>query len=226
MARRDRFLHLETAFLHLVHETNDRIIPFVSKGAETKDRIVERAFRLASRDGLDGLTIGTLAKELGLSKSGLFAHFGSKEELQLEVLKSAAERFTAGVLAPAFKRPRGEPRLRALFEGWLRWTSEPANIGGCLFVTASVELDDHPGRPRDMVVGHQRQLLDTIARAARMGVENGHFRTDLDCDQLAFEVDAIVLGYSQARRLMRAPEADVRARTAFERLLADARIRS
>jgi AcrR family transcriptional regulator len=198
----------------------------VSKGAETKERIVERAFRLATRDGLEGLTIGTLAKELGLSKSGLFAHFGSKEELQLEVLKSGQQRFQDQVLAPAFKLARGEPRLKAIFEGWMRWLNDPANVGGCLFMTASVELDDHPGRPRDLLVGTQRQLLDTVAKAARLGIDAGHFRADLDCDQVAFEIDAILLGYNQLRRLMQAPEAEARARAAFERLLRDARIRS
>lgn len=198
----------------------------MSKGAETKERIVERAFRLATRDGLEGLTIGTLAKELGLSKSGLFAHFGSKEELQLEVLKSGSQRFEEMVFAPAVKQPRGEPRLRAIFEGWMRWLNDPANVGGCLLMTASVELDDHPGRPRDLLVGTQRRLLEAVAKAARMGIEAGHFRADLDCDQLAFEIDAIQLGYNQLRRLMQAPEAEARARTAFERLLRDARVHS
>jgi AcrR family transcriptional regulator len=195
----------------------------VGKGAETKERIVERAFRLAARDGLEGVSIGTLAKELGLSKSGLFAHFGSKEELQIEVLKTAVQHFTERVIAPAFKQPRGEPRLRALFENKLAWLNDPSNVGGCVFVTASVELDDHPGRPRDYLVGTQRQMLETIAKAVRLCVEAGHFRPDVDCDQTAYEIDSILLGYNQARRLFRAPEAEARARRAFERILHDAR---
>jgi AcrR family transcriptional regulator len=191
----------------------------MSKGEETRERIVDRAFRLASRDGLDGLSIGGLAAELGLSKSGLFAHFGSKEELQIEVLKAAAARFEEVVLRPAFRAPRGEPRVRRIFENWLRWVSDPALPGGCLFITASAELDDREGRPRDFLVGALKQLADTLTRSARLAVEAGHFRPDLDCEQFAFELDALVLGYSQRRRLFRSQDAEARARASFERLL-------
>ncbi|HKV07988.1 MAG TPA: TetR/AcrR family transcriptional regulator, partial [Thermoanaerobaculia bacterium] len=93
----------------------------MGKGAETRERIVEQALRLASRDGLEGLTIGSLSSELGLSKSGLFAHFGSKDELQLQVLRAAVERFEEAVVEPALAAPRGEPRLRSFFERWLAW---------------------------------------------------------------------------------------------------------
>ena len=103
----------------------------MGKGSETRDRIVEQAVRLASRDGLEGLTIGTLSAELGLSKSGLFAHFGSKDELQLQVLQAAVQRFEIEVIRPALAAPRGEPRIRVLFERWLTWVNGEDSPGGC-----------------------------------------------------------------------------------------------
>src|SRR3954447_26417659 len=124
----------------------------MSKGEETRERILDWAFRAASRDGLEGLTIGALAAELGLSKSGLFAHFGSKEDLQLAVLAEATRRFENVVLRPAFRAPRGEARVRQVFENWLRWLSDPGSPGGCVFLAAAVELDDQDGRPRDYLV--------------------------------------------------------------------------
>jgi AcrR family transcriptional regulator len=191
----------------------------MSKGADTRERIVDRAVRLASRDGLGGLTIGNLAEELGLSKSGLFAHFGSKEELQIAVLQAASVQFEDCVLRPAFKAPRGLPRIKQAFERWLQWVTHPSMPGGCLFVAAAAELDDREGRPRDFLVGTQRKLLGALAKAARLAVEEGHFRRDLDVEQFAFELYAIVLGYNHARRLLRDGHADTRARHAFRRLI-------
>jgi AcrR family transcriptional regulator len=195
----------------------------VSKGEGTRERILDRAFRLASRDGLEGLSIGGLAGELGLSKSGLFAHFGSKEDLQLAVLQMAATRFEDTVMRPAFQAPRGEPRIRRLFENWLGWIGDPASPGGCVFLAAASELDDREGRPRDFLVGTQRQLLASLGKSARMAVEEGHFAAGLDTEQFAFELYALLLGCSHWRRLLRDPKAETRARTAFERLLGAAR---
>src|SRR5687768_3596482 len=129
-------------------DKNERSFYFwsMSKGEETRDRILERAFRLAGRDGLEGLSIGRLAAELGLSKSGLFAHFGSKEDLQIEVLRAAAAHLEEKVMRPAFRGARGEPRTKQLFENWMRWLGDPALPGGCVFMAASIELDDRPGR--------------------------------------------------------------------------------
>jgi AcrR family transcriptional regulator len=191
----------------------------VSKGEETRERIVERAWRLASRDGLSGLSIGKLASELGLSKSGLFAHFGSKEGLELEVLKAAAEQFTERVLKPAFAAPRGVARLRKLFKGWLAWANDPAQPGGCVFLAAAAELDDAEGPQRDFLVSSQASLLSALAKAARLAVEAGELRADLDSEQLAFEMLGIVMAYHHTRRLLRDPKADARARHAFERLI-------
>jgi AcrR family transcriptional regulator len=191
----------------------------MSKGDETREKIVEHAFRLASRDGLSGLTVGTLATDLKLSKSGLFAHFGSKEELQLSVLRAAAERFEAIVVREAFRAPRGIPRLQKLFELWLQWVTDPAQPGGCLFVAAAAELDDKPGRTRDFLVASQKQLLTTITKAAQMSIDLGHFGKAVDCEQFAFDMFGIVLAYNHARRLMRDKRADAHARTAFNRLI-------
>src|SRR4051812_33343447 len=124
----------------------------MSKGFGTRDRILDQAVRIASLEGLEGVTGGELAGGLGLSKSGLFAHFGSKDSLLVQVLETASARFLELVLRPALKAPRGEPRVIALFERWLIW-AEPTNLpGGCIFVAAAVELDDHPGPLRDVLV--------------------------------------------------------------------------
>jgi AcrR family transcriptional regulator len=194
----------------------------MSKGADTRQRILDRAFRLASRDGLEGLSIGGLADELGLSKSGLFAHFRSKEDLMIDVLRLASERFEELVLKPAFTAPRGGPRVKRLFDNWLHWMSDPAAPGGCLFCAAASELDDREGRPRDFLVSRQQQLRDTLAKAARLAVESGHFRADLDCEQFAFEWHAIMLGYNLQKRLFRHAGSEARARAAFARLVASA----
>jgi AcrR family transcriptional regulator len=192
----------------------------MSKGDDTRLRILESASRIASRDGLEGLSIGGLAATLGLSKSGLFAHFGSKEDLQVEVLKAAAARFEEVVLRPAFRAPRGEPRVRRLFTAWMRWVVDPSVPGGCLFVAAATELDDREGRPRDTLVGFQRELFAAIAKSAAIAIEEGHFRADLDSEQLAFELYAILLGWNHAKRLLRDPKAEARTNAAFERLMA------
>jgi AcrR family transcriptional regulator len=191
----------------------------VSKGEQTRDRILERAWRLATRDGLSGLSLGKLADELGLSKSGLFAHFGSKEELELEVLKTAETRFTDEVVRPALTAARGVPRLRKLFRNWQAWMTDPGKPGGCLFLAAAAELDDNAGPQRDLLVGTQTKLLATLAKAARLAIEERHLRADLDCEQFAFDMLGIALAYHHTKRLLRDPKAETRARAAFERLL-------
>lgn len=191
----------------------------MSKGEETRGRIVERAYLVAGRDGLEGLTIGALADELKLSKSGLFAHFGSKEDLQLEVLKEGERRFQEIVIKPALKAPRGLPRLKKLFELWLDWGANPSNPGGCIFIAAAAELDDREGRTRDYLVATQKQLIAFMAGAARLAVEQGHLKPDTDCEQLAHEGYGIVLAYNHFKRLLRDPNAEKHARLAFERLI-------
>ncbi|MBX7114176.1 MAG: TetR/AcrR family transcriptional regulator [Myxococcaceae bacterium] len=195
----------------------------MSKGESTRERIIERAFLLAGRDGLNGLSLGSLSDALNMSKSGLFAHFGSKEELQVAVLKHAADTFTEQVIKPALKAPRGLPRLEAMFNHWLEWGTDPKMPGGCLFPQASAELDDHWGAPRSVLVSSQQALLATIARAARLCVEEGHFRSGLDTEQFAFEAQGLILGFHHSFRLLRDPKAMKRARAAFARLLDSAK---
>ena len=185
-----------------------------------KRQILERAVRLASRVGLEGLSIGGLAEDLGLSKSGLFAHFESKAGLQVQTLEEATRVFTEHVVRPALAKPRGEPRLRAAFESWLHWGRAAALEGGCFFVAAAVELDDREGPARDLLVQSQRDWLDTLATIARTCVSEGHFRPDTDPDQVAHELYGIALGYHHAARLMRDPKAEARALRAFEGLVA------
>jgi AcrR family transcriptional regulator len=191
----------------------------VSKGEQTRDAILTHALGLATRIGFEGLTIGRLAEDLHMSKSGLFAHFRSKEALQLEILRMASARMIDTVVKPALAVPRGEPRLRALFERWLAWEQSPSLPGGCPFMAASFELDDRPGPVRDFVVQNLRDWMDTLAGAARIAVQEAHFRSDLDCEQFAHECQGIGLAFVHASRLMRDPQARARAQSAFESLL-------
>ncbi|HEU0077451.1 MAG TPA: TetR/AcrR family transcriptional regulator [Longimicrobiaceae bacterium] len=194
----------------------------MSKGALTRRAILEHAFSLASQVGLEGLSIGRLAQELELSKSGLFAHFQSKEALQLQVIDCAAENFTRHVALPTLRTGRGEPRVRALLENWLRWPEESGARGGCFFVAASVELDDRPGAPRDRLVQLQREWIDFLAQVARGAVTAGHFRDDLDVEQFAYDLYGVMLVTHQYRRLLGDPSAEQRARNALETLVRDA----
>ena len=193
-----------------------------AKGTDTRERILDVAFRLAARDGLEGLSLGDIARQMGMSKSGLFAHFQSKEELQIDMLRAGAGRFTETVLFPAFQKPRGLPRLKAAFDNWMRWANDPALPGGCLMMAAAIELDDREGPVRDVLVELQKAFLATIARSALLAVEAGHLRRGLDLEQFAFELYSILLGFNHARRLLRDPKAERRAREAFARLLQSA----
>jgi AcrR family transcriptional regulator len=197
----------------------------VKKGDATRATIVEHGVELARQIGLEGLTIGRLASDLGLSKSGLFAHFRSKEALQIQVLDAAAERFVEEVVRPAVKHPRGEPRMAILFDNWLAWTKTSSGRGGCLFVAAAAELDDRPGAVRDRLVELQKGWLETVAIVFRTGVAEKHFRDDLDPDQFAHDLYSVMLGFHHAARLLQDPRAEERAHEAFERLLSSARLR-
>jgi AcrR family transcriptional regulator len=191
----------------------------MSKGEQTRQAILERAAGLASQIGLEGLTIGRLADELDLSKSGLFAHFRSKEALQVDTLRFAADLFVNRVIRPALKAPRGEARVRALFERWLGWAKASPLPGGCLFVASASELDDREGPARDEVVRQQRDWLELIANLARTAVREGDFRPDTDVEQLAHDLNGVMLAYHHAARLLRDPAAEARAGRAFEALL-------
>jgi len=195
----------------------------MSKGDDSRASILSTAVRLASQVGIEGITLGSLATELNRSKSGLFAHFDSKESLQIATLEFAAQRFIEVVVKPSFAERRGEPRLRALFERWLAWAQDEHEHTGCVFIAAAAELDDQPGSVRDHLVRIERDWLDTLSKAAEIAVREGHLRDDLDPEQFAFELHAVMLGYHHASRLLRERDAARRAHDAFGRLLADAR---
>jgi len=192
----------------------------MTKGEDTKRAILERASQLASRIGLEAVTIGRLASELGLSKSGLFAHFGAKEALQVQMLEYTAEDYREVVVRPAFREAAGVPRLQALFDNWLKWVKANGLEGGCLFVQAATELDDQPGAPRDSMETWQRMWLESLAEAARRAIDVGHFRADLNCDQFAFEFNAILFGYHNSQRMLKDPRSEDFARAAIDELLA------
>jgi len=193
----------------------------VAKGEETRHAILAKAFELSNVIGVAGLSIGRLAESTGLSKSGLFAHFGSKEALEVAVVQEASRVFVQDVMVPALRQPRGEPRVRALFERWLAWGQRP---GGCFFVGATAELDDRPGPPRDALVQASKDWIDELTKAARIAISEGHFRKDLVPEQFAFEEYGIMLGTHTFMKFLRDPVSLDRAREAFERLVTTARV--
>lgn len=194
----------------------------MTKGAETRAAILDEAIDIASQVGFEGLTIGKLAERTSMSKSGLFAHFKSKEQLQLQALERGRERFIDLVVRPALATPRGERRARALFGGWLDWL-ESSLPGGCIFMAVAAEVDDRPGPLRDAVVRHERDLMEMITTVARTAVSEGEWASDLDIDQFGFEMHGILLAHHHAYRLMRDPNASARTRAAFDSLVARSR---
>jgi AcrR family transcriptional regulator len=194
----------------------------MSKGQATKASILDEALHVASTVGFEALSIGQLAERTEMSKSGLFAHFRSKEQLQLQTLDHAAARFTDLVVRPTLRAPRGERRVLELFERWLDWETE-ALAGGCVFVAASNEYDDQPGPMHDALLRHQRDWAEFITTVVGTGVSEGDFRADLDAGQFAFVLQGLMLGYHHAGRLLHDPQALGRTRAAFDQLLASAR---
>jgi len=196
--------------------------PGVGKGEATRESILRHAVGLASRVGLSGLSIGKLAQELDLSKSGLFSHFRSKEALQIQVLEYGADRFVGSVVKPALKAPRGVPRVEALLDRWLLWSQSDPSSGGCFFVAMVTDLDDRPGSSRDLLVRLQRSWMDFLADLVRSVVREGQFRPDTDPEQFANDMYGVMLAYHHASRLLDDPEAEARARRALAALV-DAR---
>ena len=190
-----------------------------TKGEQTRASILDEALKIARRLGLEGLTIGTLADATGMSKSGLFAHFGSREDLQLAVLEHGARQYGDMVLMPALKIDRGLPRLRALFERWLDWTLQTATPGGCIMISTAHEYDDRPGPIRDAAVEMQRRGIGVSERAVRLAIEEGHLKGDTDPEQIAFEMLGIVLASHNHGRLLADKAARKRALAAFDALI-------
>lgn len=190
----------------------------VSKGQETKTAILDEAVGIASRVGFNALTIGQLADSTGMSKSGLFAHFKSKEALQLETLERGRERFTDIVVRPTLAAPRGIARVRALLDNWMVWETE-ALEGGCVFVTASIEFDDQPGAMREALVRNQTDWSEFIATVAGTAVSEGDFRADLDTEQFAFTLLGLIYAFHHTARLLKDPKAIGHTKAAFESLI-------
>lgn len=190
-----------------------------TKGERTRAAILDEALRLVSKAGLDGLTIGTLADATGMSKSGLFAHFGSREELLLKVLEHGQREFIEFALKPALEKPRGVQRLRAMFVNWLDWTESAELPGGCPMIGGATEFDDKPGPVRDLLAAGQRAWIDTLKRAVRQAVDEGQLREDTDPEQIAFEMFGIALVKHHHRRLLGYQKARGRALAALDALL-------
>ena len=190
-----------------------------TKGERTRAAILDAALRIVSKAGLDGLTIGTLADATGMSKSGLFAHFGSREELLLAVLAHGQAEFTEVVFQPAMAKPRGLPRLKAMFTNWLDWTESADLPGGCPMIGGATEFDDKPGPVRDMLAGGQRTWIETLKRTVRQAVEEGQLPAGTDPEQIAFEMFGIALVVHHHRRLLGYPKARARALAALDKLL-------
>jgi len=191
----------------------------ISKGERTRATILGEALRLVSKSGLDDLTIGTLAEATGMSKSGLFAHFGSRDDLLLAVLAHGQEAFVEVVLKPALQKPRGLPRLRAMFVNWLDWTESAELPGGCPMIGGATEFDDKPGAVRDMLASGQRAWIEALKRAVRQAIEEKQLPPDTDPEQMAFEMFGIALVLHHHRRLLGYPKARGRALDALNRLL-------
>jgi len=206
-----------------MHERSCYFIPMTTathpgKRASTREVILDHAYALARNDGLEGLSIGSLAIDVGMSKSGLFAHFGSREDLQLAVLDNGTQRFMAKVLLPALTQPRGLPRLRSIVANWFEWGRE--HQSGCVLVSAASEYDGRNGALHDKVVQQQAGWRGELQKAIAQAAAEGHLCIDNDADtaQLAFEIYALMLGLHHDAGLFGFDKVCQRAEQAFERL--------
>ena len=191
----------------------------LQKGQQTRVTILDAALGLASHMGLEGLSIGALAEVTQMSKSGVFAHFGSREELQISVIREYHARFEEEVFYPALRETRGLPRLRALFERWVKRVSVELD-SGCIYISGAVEFDDRPGPVRDALATMVVAWHGALERAIHQAVEEGHLVADTDATQMLFELHGLILALHHDARFLRAPGAVQRAHAAFERVLA------
>ncbi len=188
----------------------------------TRERILDQGLALMSQSGLEGVTLGVLADQVGMSKSGLFAHFRSKEEVQIRLLEHSGVLGAAQIIEPSMKEPAGLPRLKALVRNWLGWASRAGLPGGCPVAAGLFEFDDVEGPVRNKILEMEAQwrglLIQTVADACSLG----HLRSDLDAAQFVFELCGIYLSHHTAQRFLKSPDADRRAQIAFAALLARA----
>ena len=189
-----------------------------SKGQQTRQTILDAALALAGTVGLEGLSIGSVAERTGMSKSGVFAHFGSREDLQIAVLKEYDRRFTDEVFQPALMHARGLPRVRALFDNWMSLASVEIQ-SGCIFIGGAVEFDDRPGPVRDVLVSSVQAWLHALERAVMQAMDEGHLRPGAEPAQIVFEIHGLILALHYEARLLHKPGAIARARQGFADVL-------
>jgi AcrR family transcriptional regulator len=199
--------------------TGRAILHSMQKGQLTRNAIIEQAFDTATRVGFEQLSLASLAADTNMSKSGLYAHFKSKEALQQAVLELATERFATMVARPAMRLPRGVPRLEALFEGYLNWLGGTVTQGRCLFMALGQEYRDKPGAIRDQVVQSLKDWHSTIARVVTDGIEEGQLAPDVDARQFAFDMVGIGMSFQQSFKLLGRADAEAMARRSFASLL-------
>lgn len=191
----------------------------LQKGQQTKAAIVDAALGLATHIGLEGLSIGALADVTGMSKSGVFAHFGSREELQISVVREYHTRFEQEVFYPAMSAERGLPRLRALFDNWMKRTSIEID-SGCIYISGAVEFDDRTGPVRDALANSVLTWHAAMKRAIDQCKELGEVRSDVDAEQMLFEIHGLILALHYEARFLRTPGSIDRANAGFDNILA------
>lgn len=189
------------------------------KGQQTRLAIIDAALGLAAQTGLEGLSIGVLAEVTGMSKSGVFAHFGSREELQISVVREYFQRFEQEIFYPALQQPRGLPRLKALFYNWMKRVTVEIQ-SGCIFISGAVDFDDRPGPVRDALANSVQIWLAAVQRAVVQSKQEGHLRADADERQICFEIHGLILAVHYEARFLKAPGSIERATQAFEQILA------
>jgi AcrR family transcriptional regulator len=200
-------------------DTDTRSFKPAQKGQQTRATILDAALGLASHVGLEGLSIGALAEVTQMSKSGVFAHFGSREELQISVLREYHERFEDEVFRPALREPRGLPRLREMFKRWVKRVSIEID-SGCIYISGAVEFDDRPGPVRDALASMVQAWQAALERAIQIAIQEGHLKRDTDAMQMLFEMHGLILALHHDARFLRSPGAMDRAQRAFDHVLA------
>jgi AcrR family transcriptional regulator len=181
--------------------------------------ILDTSLAMAAADGLDSLTIGEVAKRLGLSKSGVFSRIGSREALQSAVIDEYARRFLQDVFTPAMREPRGLPRLNAIMRLWMQRARDVEARSGCLYCAGAFEFDDRDGPLRDLLLSHVQRWRGALKRTVLQAIEAGHLQPDTDPDQLVFELDGLFVALMREARFMRDPRAAERSWAAYERLI-------
>jgi AcrR family transcriptional regulator len=204
-----------------LHDRNDKQLVrqrLLQKGQQTKAAIIDTALGMAAQLGLEGLSIGAVADAMQMSKSGVFAHFGSREELQISVIREYHQRFEQEIFFPAMEMPRGLPRLRSLFHSWMLRTSAEID-SGCLYISGAVEFDDRPGPVRDALASSVKTWLTALHRAVLQARDEQHLSKDTDATQMSFEIHGLILALHYEARFLKTAKSLNRAKQGFENIL-------